>query len=172
MAKILIVIAPQDYRDEEFEIPKAVFLTADHDVVVASKGVVTANGMLGGETDVDLDIEEAEAEDYEALVFVGGAGASIYFDDKKAHRLVQQMHRAGKVVGAICIAPSILANADILKGKEATSFPSEKENLTNRGASFSGNPVCIDGKIVTASGPEVSEDFAKAMIDVLPSSEQ
>jgi len=70
-------------------------------------------------------------------------------------------------VGAICIAPGILARAGILKDKKATVFPSEIETLKREGAHYSALPVVIDGKIVTADGPEAAEGFGKALVKTL-----
>jgi len=71
------------------------------------------------------------------------------------------------VVGAICIAPGILARAGILKGRKATVFPSEIEALKRNGAFYTALPVVIDGRIVTASGPEAAEEFGKALVKTL-----
>ncbi|MBU0975813.1 MAG: DJ-1/PfpI family protein [Patescibacteria group bacterium] len=165
--KILMVIAPSNYRDEELEIPKEIFEKAGFDVRIASKGVVKADGILGGTTDVDLDIEDVIAYNYDAVVFIGGSGASEYFNNNDALRIAEDASNSGIVLGAICIAPSILANAGLLNGKKATAFPSEKDNLAKKGAHYTGDLVTVDGKIVTAKGPEAAEEFGEKIIRLL-----
>jgi addiction module HigA family antidote len=90
-----------------------------YDVKVASEKVETATGSLGVQVAVDADIHSVETADFIGLVFVGGRGAERYFKDPKVMLLVQQAVKQGKVVAGICIAPSILANAGVLKGKKA-----------------------------------------------------
>lgn len=66
-------------------------------------------------------------------------------------------------MSAICLAPVTLANAGLLEGKRATVYPSAKSFLKWKGATYTGNPVEVDGNIVTANGPEVAEEFAQAV---------
>lgn len=162
-----MIVAPKDYQDMEFEVPRDAFLAGGHEVSVASKGTELARGVLGGSTHVDFDIENVSMSDFDAVVLVGGEGASVYFNDGSAHKVVKEMNEAGKVVAAICISPSTLANAGILSGKKATAFPSEEGNVRARGAEYTGQPVEVDGKIVTANGPAAAPAFAEAVLKLL-----
>lgn len=164
---ILLVVAPNGYRDEEFREPKEVFDEAGATVTVASKGVKTAKGKLGDTVKVDMDISDVVAFDYDAVVFVGGPGTTVYFDDPVAQKIAKDAVEAGRVVGAICIAPSILANAGVLEGKKATSFESEKANIEPKCQEYTGDDVTVDGKIVTANGPEAATDFGHAVAGLL-----
>lgn len=166
--KVLFVIAPQNFRDEEYQRPRQVLEQAGWQVEVASRQVKEAKGMLGAKVSVDKDISQVNIDDYEGIIFVGGTGAAVYFEDQTALSIAKTAYEKGKVVGAICIAPSILANAGILQGKNATSFPSEEENLKNHGANYTGLGVTVDGKIVTASGPQAAEEFGQKLVEVLP----
>ena len=85
----------------------------------------------------------------------------LIVNDTKALDIAIQASQKGKVIGAICIAPSRLANAGLLRDKKATAFPSEKENLESKGAKYTGDPVTKDGKIVTGKGPEAAQKFAE-----------
>ena len=95
--KILMIIAPRNYRDEELQHPKEVFEQNGYEVIIASKGVNEANGSLGGTTSVNIDISEVNASDYDVVIFVGGSGSSIYFNDKAAHKIVKDAVSAGNV---------------------------------------------------------------------------
>lgn len=162
-----MVVAPKDFRDEEYQKPKQVLENAGFGVEVGSKGVSEAVGMFGVKAKVDKEISEVNIADYEAVVFVGGSGATVYFNDQTALALAKTAFEKGKVVGAICIAPSILANAGILTGKQATAFSSEAENLQSKGVQYTGEVVTIDGKIVTGRGPEAAEEFGRKLVEVL-----
>lgn len=165
--KILMIIAQQDFRDEEYEVPKGIFEKAGFEVITVAEKKGIAKGKLGAEAKVDFSFNEVNIRDYEAIVFVGGPGATVYFEHEQILNLVKEAEEEGKVIGAICIAPSILANAGILKGKKATAFVTEEDILRRNGAIFTAAPVEIDGKIITADGPQSAEVFGQAIVQVL-----
>lgn len=165
--KALLIIAPENFRDEELFETKKVLEAAGIKTEVASSQTGVIKGMLGGTQEARKTLFEVNVSDYQAIVFVGGSGASVYFDDALALAIAEEAVRQGKVLAAICIAPSILANAGVLRGKKATAFPSEKENLMNKGADYTGEPVTVDDKIVTASGPAAARDFGWKIVELL-----
>ncbi|MBS3057718.1 MAG: DJ-1/PfpI family protein [Candidatus Diapherotrites archaeon] len=165
--KALIVIAFSNFRDEELFDTQAELEKAGIETTVASIKTGIAKGMLGGETQVQTTIEDADSKDYDAVVFIGGGGASVYFNNKRAHEIASSACNSGKILAAICIAPSTLANAGLLKGKKATCFPSEAQNLKSKGAIYTGKAVETDGKIITADGPESAHAFGKAIANAL-----
>lgn len=165
--KALMVVAPKNFRDEEFFEPKTILEKAGVEVEVASKGVSEAKGMFGKTTPVDKDITEVSVDNYEVIIFVGGSGSSVYFNDPAALNLAKKAYEKHKVIGAICIAPSILANAGLLEGKKATAFSSEAENLKSKGAQYTGRDVSVDGNIITASGPQAASEFGQKIVRTL-----
>jgi protease I len=167
--KVLMIVAPRNFRDEELLRPKEILEKAKANITIASKEVKVARGMLGASVNIDLDISGVEVENYDAIVFVGGTGAEIYFNDSTALGIAKEAYSQNKVVAAICIAPSILANAGILEGKRATAFPSEASNLEANGARYTGEAVTIDGRIITAKGPEAAIQFGNAIAKALAS---
>ncbi len=167
LGKVLMVVAPQNFRDEEYQKPRQVLEEAGWQIEVVSKGINEAVGMFGAKAKIDKDISQLNVDDYSGVVFVGGTGAAVYFEDPNALSLAKTAFEKGKVVGAICIAPSILANAGILAGKRATAFSSEEENLAAKGAQYTGEPVTVDGKIVTANGPAAAGEFGEKILSLL-----
>ena len=167
MEKVVMIIASQDFRDEELLEPKRIFEQNGLKVAIASKSLGMAQGMLGAEVKVDLLIENINVNDYDALIFVGGSGASVYWQDPLAHKLIKDAYSSGKIVAAICIAPATLANAGILKGKNATVWQSEAGQLKSKGANYTGNPVEKDGNIITAAGPFAAKQFGEQIIKSL-----
>jgi len=111
----------------------------------------------------DLVLAECKADDYDAIVFIGGPGASEYFDNPQALALARESAAKGKVLGAICIAPTILAKAGILNGIKATVSPYGARDLKKGGSKYTGEKLEIDGNIYTANGPAASEAFGNAI---------
>jgi len=167
MGKVLMIIAPRNFRDEELFYTKEELESAGNSVILASTTIDTATGMLGGRAEPDMTINDVNIDDYDAVVFVGGTGSSIYFNNTKAHEIARTANEKGKVIGAICIAPSTLANAGMLSGKKVTSYPSEESNLRSKGADFTGNPVEKDGNIITADGPSSARKFGRMIAESL-----
>ena len=163
---ILMVIAPTDFKDEEYFTPKKIFEEAGAEVITAST-VQEAKSVKGKVQITDILVSEAVVDDYEALIFVGGPGASIYLDHNPSLTLAKNFNAKNKIVAAICMAPSIIANAGILEGKKATVFSSEKENLASKGAKLQDKAVVKDKNIITANGPDAAEEFAKTVADSL-----
>ena len=164
---VLMVIAANNFRDEEYAEPRKVLEQAGAKVIVACSTLNAARGKLGLEVKPDILISDAKEADYDGIVFVGGGGSQEYFESPVAHKLAQTFHSHGKLTSAICIAPAILANAGLLKAKKATSFPSSKETLQTKGALFTGSGVESDGLIVTGSGPEAAIKFGEKLVEVL-----
>lgn len=165
--KILMIIAKSKFRDEEYLEPRKVLESADASITVASSSRDTAIGMLGAKVKPDVLLDDVKEADYDGIVFVGGGGASEYFNSPAAHNLAQRFFSRGKLTAAICIAPATLANAGVLAGKKATSFPSSLPILKAKGAVLSGENVVVDGNIVTAVGPEAAKSFGEKLVEVL-----
>jgi protease I len=165
--KILMIIAAGNFRDEEFLEPKGIFEKQGAKVVIASTTLKKVKGMLGATVMPDILIEKAKVEDYQAIIFVGGTGASQYWNDPLAHKIVKEAIKQGKILGAICIAPVTLANAGVLEGKKATVFESDKAELKAKGALYTGLDVQIDGNIITADGPTSATKFGETIVRAL-----
>jgi protease I len=165
--RIIMVIAHRNFRDEELVEPKNILENQGATVSIASSSISAAKGMLGLEVMPDLSIDEIKVDEFDAIIFVGGSGATEFFHNQKAHFLAIEAVRGNKVLGAICLASSILANAGVLAGKKATGFLSEENNLRVKGANYTGAKIEIDDKIITAIGPESAVDFGKAIAQAL-----
>ena len=167
MKNIALVIAEREFRDEEYQVPFDLLQRAGFNVLTVSTTKGTATGKLGLQVKPDTLITELDTARLDALVFIGGGGSEQYFADPLAHRLAKEMVASDKVLGAICIAPVILAKAEVLTGKKATVFPDGTPILQEHGAEVTGADVEIDGKILTGNGPEAAAAFGQALIDLL-----
>ncbi len=175
--KILMIIAPRNFRDEELLIPKQYFESLGATVIVASKEHNVCKGMLGTQVQPDLALREVNVDEFDAVVFVGGSGVTGYYGDPEAHRIAREAYEKGKIVGAICLAPGVLASAGILEGKKATvwlapGYTLGVDMLVRGGAIFTDAPVVVDGRIVTANGPEAAKAFAETIAQLLTANDE
>lgn len=162
--QVVMIISHGQFRDEELLRPKEILESHGISVKVASTSLSEASGVLGARVKPDALLNEVRARDYSAIIFVGGPGASAYWDDPVAQRVAQEAFNSNRVVAAICIAPVTLANAGILKSKRATVWPDYADKLTANGAVYTGRKVERDGNIITASGPEAAAEFAEELL--------
>lgn len=164
--KVLMVIAPVDFRDEEYFETRRVLEDVGNKITVVNSTGQPSKSSFGKIVKPDKTIYEVSSKEFDAIVFVGGSGTKVYFDNQQALNLSREFNKNGKVIGAICIAPSILANAGILAGKKATCFGSERENINATGI-YTGKSVEQDGKIITANGPLAAKEFGKKIAEAL-----
>ncbi|MEM3555511.1 MAG: DJ-1/PfpI family protein [Candidatus Micrarchaeia archaeon] len=171
MGKVLFVIAPSDFRDEELFQTQEVIRNAGYETTIASTTKSEARGMLGGRAKPNLLISEVNISEYKAVIFVGGQGVETHKlpENPAVIKIAKEANAAGKVVGAICIAPRILASADLVRGKKVTSFGDSETiaALREAGGNYTGRSVEVDGRIVTADGPSSARKFGEKIIEVL-----
>lgn len=167
MKKIVFVVAPEVFRDEEYIEPKIILENAGVEVTTASTVVGDIFGKIKIKAQSQMLVKDIRVEDFDGIFFVGGGGASVYFEDDVAHNIARKFYDSGKIVSAICIAPVILANAGLLQNKKATVFPDGADALLQNGAIYTGNNVEVDGKIVTGNGPQAAKDFANELLKLL-----
>lgn len=167
MKKAVFITAPEIFRDEEYEKPKKILENNGIKVITVSTKKGEIKGKLGMKAVSDMTIDEVAADDFDAIVYVGGAGAGIFFENPVALKLARDFVSSGKPAAAICIAPTILANAGVLKGKAATVFPDGRAALEKGGAKYTSNTVETDGNIITGNGPDAAEEFGQALLKAL-----
>jgi 4-methyl-5(b-hydroxyethyl)-thiazole monophosphate biosynthesis len=170
MTKVLVPLAD---GCEELEAVTIIDLLrrAGIEVVTAGlkPGIVKAGRGVQLVPDVTLDI--ALQEDYDMVVLPGGMpGATHLKDDARIIELLKKMAAAGKYTAAICAAPMVLAEAGLLDGKQATSYPGFLDALF--GVTVSTAAVVQDGKVLTSRGPGTAMDFALALVEALDGAEK
>ena len=169
MKKVLMVIAPVNFRDEELFVPEGFLEDKGIGVDVASLVKTPVRGMLGKTITPDLLVSDVILDEYDAVAFVGGIGVEDrkLYENKECIDLAKLAFSRGKVVAAICIAPKILAAAGLLKNKRATSFRSERQYLVKKGVEYSEENAVRDGMIITASGPAAAKRFAELIYEII-----
>lgn len=166
MKKALLIVAPKNYQDFEYAATRAALEEWGVAVSVASVARGKVFGKLGGEAEAQIALSEVKAEDYDAIVFIGGGGAVAYQKDQNALRIAREAKEKSKILAAICIAPTILAEAGALKNMKATVWNGDGEQekfLQDRGAKFTQEDVVSDGLLITANGPEAASAFGEAI---------
>lgn len=167
MAKILMVVAPERFGDEELFLPKEEFEKFGHETIIASSKIGICNGSRGGSIVSELLLKDISSEDFDAVVFVGGGGSKIFFNDSNALNIAREMNDKGKIVSAICLAPVILANAGVLKGKNATVSGQESKTIESKGAKYTQPGVTVDGNIITGNAHKSSRLFGQKICELL-----
>jgi len=162
-----MIIAPERFRDEELFVTKDELEKAGHKTIIASNTKGVCPGSRGGFATATLTLAEVKTENYDAVVFVGGGGSKLYFSNEEALRIAKEMSHKRKVVAAICLAPVILANAGVLKGKNATVAGTEAKTIESNGAKYMGPGVTVDGNIVTGNAPKSSRLFGQKINEAL-----
>lgn len=160
--KIALVIANNNFREEEYFEPKQVLENAGATVVTVARTTVTAQDVIHKTLvtpDITLDALARDLNGYDAVAFIGGMGAQTYWHDPAAHALAYATLDKQKILGAICAGVGVLAYADILKGKKATTYSGLIPTLKERGALVPNEHVVRDGNIVTADGPQSATEF-------------
>jgi protease I len=169
MAKVLLAVAPERFRDEELFVTQEVLKGGGHTTSIGSTRRGECRGSRGGTVTATISLSQAEAKDYDAIVFVGGGGSRVLFNDAEALRLAREAHGRGRVVAAICLAPVILANAGVLKGRKATVAGTQSKAIEAKGAQYTGPGVTVDGNVVTANAPKASRLFGQTIDELLKS---
>lgn len=172
MAQRIMILATDGFEQSELEKPKANLESAGYETVVVSPedGEIRgfSNKEWGDPVTVDLTVDEAEAADFDALVLPGGQiNPDILRMNDKAVQLVRDFNAQGKPVAAICHAPWMLAEADIIDGKRVTSWPSLRRDLANAGGTVMDEEVVVDGNLITSRNPDDIPAFSKALIAAL-----
>ncbi|HOK23277.1 MAG TPA: DJ-1/PfpI family protein [Candidatus Hydrothermia bacterium] len=166
--QILMVIAHENFRDEELLTPKGIFEEEGYRVVVASTDTTPAKGMLGASVIPDVVVYDEDFSKYDVVILVGGMGSTVYWNDTKLHQKLLDFYKdETKLLGAICLAPATLAHAGLLKGRKATIWKSAADEVSKNGGKYTGKPVERDGRIVTGSGPDAAKAFAEEIIKAL-----
>lgn len=170
--KVLLFVAFSGFQDTEYNETYQSLQKAGWQTTTISSNMGTAQGKFGAKIAVENLISDVNMNDYQALVLIGGPGAESYLQNQDLHRLAQQAVQQNKIVAAICVAPAILAEAGVLKGKSATVWSSAVDHsfidiLTKDGAQYVEQGAVVTGKIITANGPDVAKDFGQKIIELL-----
>ena len=164
--KVVLVIASDNFRDEELINTQNELEKAGIKTTIASSKLTESHGVKGlRNVKPEILLSKVDINNYDGIAFIGGIGAKEYWDDPTAQKLAKDAYAKGKIVSAICIAPVILANAGLLEGKQFNVFPSEVDKVKAKGGILNSKPVVIDGNIITGNGPDAATEFGKKVAE-------
>ncbi len=168
--KNVLILATDGFEQSELMQPKANLEDAGIKTTVVSleSGEIKGwnDGNWGESVSVDITLDEIEnCSGYDALLLPGGQiNPDILRMNDRAVALVKDFDMAGKPIAAICHAPWLLVEADIVKGKTVTSWPSVRTDLKNAGANVVDSEVAQDGNLITSRNPDDIPAFSDALI--------
>ena len=165
----VLIVATDGFEESELFGPREILLERGADVKLASPDLkpiqATVHDDPGKTIRPDMTIEQAHAGDFDALILPGGVrNPDQLRTNKAAIALIHAFADSGKPVAAICHGPWLLVEADLLRGKSATSWPSIRTDLKNAGANVVEQAAVTDGNIVTSRNPGDVTAFTEAVI--------
>jgi protease I len=165
MAKVAFIV-DEMYEDSEFRVPYERVKEAGHEpTIVGLKAGKTITGKKGKETlTTEVAIDDVSADDFDALVIPGGYSPDKIRGNRGMVAFTERIAEADKPLAAICHAGWMLAEADLIRGKTVTSWPSLKTDLINAGATWVDQEVVEDGNIITSRKPDDLEAFTKTLL--------
>jgi protease I len=168
--KKIAILATEGFEQSEFEIPRTALekAGAETHLVSPKNGKIRAwnEDDFGKKFDVDVPLADADPSAYDGLLLPGGVmNPDKLRMESKAVEFVRAFFSAGKPVAAICHGPQILIEADVVRGRKVTSYPSIKRDLVNAGANWVDERVVVDNGLVTSRRPDDIPAFNDKMIE-------
>jgi protease I len=168
----ILIVATNGFEEWELFGPKQIVERRGAEVQLASLTLdpiqATVHDDPGKTIRPNLTIDQVNPDDFDALILPGGVRNP---DDLRIHGnvigLIRDFNRQGKPIAAICHGPWLLVEADLLRGRTATSWPSIRTDLRNAGANVVDEPAVTDGNLVTSRNPDDVEAFTAAVIDLV-----
>lgn len=168
----ILIVATDGFEEWELFGPREILQKRGADVQLASLKrdpiQATVHDDPGKTIRPDMTIEEANADDFDGLILPGGVRNP---DTLRLHGrvidLIKAFDRQGKPIAAICHGPWLLVEADLVRGRRVTSWPSIRTDLRNAGGTVVDEPAVTDGNIITSRKPDDVEAFTDALIDLV-----
>lgn len=159
------MLVADEFEDSEFRVPCERIRAAGHHLtIVGAQAGGTVTGKRGSVVNVDRAASDMDPRDLDAVVVPGGYSPDRLRLLPDAVDLVRQVGREGGLVAAICHAPSLLVDAELLSGRRVTSWPSIRRDLENAGATWLDETVVEDGNLVTSRNPGDLDAFSTRIL--------
>lgn len=171
--KILFIIAFRNFKDEEYFKTKEILEKRGVYVDTVSIKLGLAQGVDGGQVEIEQIIDQVNLPDYDGLVLIGGPGALKYLDNEEIYQFIRRAKKIDKfIIAAICIAPVILAHTNEFSNKRMTVWSTSLqkwgvEELKINKIDYIDQDVVVDGRLITANGPKAAEAFGSKISEVL-----
>lgn len=167
MPSVLVPLAP-GFEDLEATTIVDILRRAGIEVITAGLTPGLVQGSRGMRVQPDADLDAVLTRDFDMIVLPGGMPGSEHLkNDARIQDLLKRHAASGRYTAAICAAPTALAAAGLLDGRRITGYPGMVDKLPVPGARYVGEPVVVDGKVVTSRGPGTALDFALSLVVLL-----
>lgn len=168
----LAFLLTDDFEDSEFRVPFEILSKAGINITVLGnlKGANVTGKKKRETVTIDESVADTSAENFDGLVIPGGYSPDKLRLNSSAVAFVGNMNAQRKLIAAVCHGPQLMISADIVRGRNLTSWPSVAVDLKNAGANWSDQPVVIDDNFITSRKPDDLETFSSAIISYLESS--
>jgi protease I len=169
----VLILAADHFEDAELFDPRQALLDAGARVTIASIKKDPIQGVKNDSeptrtADVDLTLDEVDTEEFDALLLPGGAlNPDKMRQQPRAVEIVQEFMEDEKPVAAICHAPWLLVEADVVEGRRITGYASIRTDLENAGGDVVDEQVVVDGNLITSRKPDDIPAFSEALIKAL-----
>lgn len=163
----ILIVATDGFEQSELFDPRQALLDAGAEVVLAAPDTQPIQGMKhdekGDMITPEITLEAVKIAEYDGLILPGGvANPDTLRTHDKAVAIVRAFVESGKPVAAICHGPWLLVEADVVRGRTVTGWPSVRTDLTNAGAQVVDRAVVVDGNIITSRKPDDIPAFVDA----------
>jgi len=160
------LIATDKFEDRELTEPLEAAREAGADVTIVSNHDGKIAGENGTEIPVDKTVDEVAADEFDALIIPGGVkNPDVMRTDQRAVHFVRNFFDQHKPVAAICHGPWLLDEADVLRGRTVTSWPSLRRDIENAGGTWVDEEVVVDHGLVTSRKPDDLKAFCSKLIE-------
>lgn len=163
----ILIISYDNYDDSEMFYPYYRLIEEGFDVSIASTKSGEISGKHWMKIGVDLDINDVDVNDFDALLLPGGTAPEKLRQEQKPVEVVSMFAKAGKPIASICHGQQLLISAKALAGKRATCYPGIKDDIINAGAIYVDEPAVVCDNLVTSRRPQDLPYFMREYINVL-----
>ncbi len=167
-SRTIVILAEDGFRDEEAIYPYYRLKEAGVSAIIAADDKKEVVGKYGVPLRVDADLNAVKSAMIDGIIIPGGLNCPDKLRMKPAViKLVQEINKQGKLVGAICHGGWVLASADIIAGKNMTGYAAIKDDLKHAGAKYADKDVVVDGNIITSRNPSDLPAFMREVLRFL-----
>lgn len=164
MTKKILILAENDFRDEELFYPLYRMREEGFEVSVAAGEKKEVKGKFGAPAKADMEISDCRHYDFDAVIIPGGFAPDKLRMNKDVLEFVRNMDESGKTIAAICHAGWVVASAGIVRGRKVTSYEAIRDDMVNAGGIWEDEEVVVDRNLITSRKPSDLPAFCKEII--------
>lgn len=165
--KVLLIIPPERFNEDELLQPKSALENANMEVTVASTTTGTIVGDNNGTIHIDVTLNDLDLKSFDAVSVIGGSGTNDFlWNNESVQELLKEAYSQKRLIAGICAGAVTVAETGLLQGRNATCYPVDvqKEKLKEFGVTYIGEHVIAHEDIITGDGPDGAKAFGEALV--------